>query len=175
MKFLRVLIRLVGVAALMLASLMFLVEEKTVGAVFAVIGVLLTFVFPKKINKKQIANPEADQPKGLDRSVDTKKQTTEIFGEDRLAPTRWVVFDTETTGLRPEEDRIIEFSGRLVEEGRVLDTFTTLINPKCELPPHITRITGIAQADLKNARIFRAVARKILAFIGGVPVVAHNA
>lgn len=175
MKFLQALVRIIGVAFLLMAAMMFLIEEKSVGAVFTVFGALLTFVFPKKMDKKKSASPALSKSRETDQPRSIPRYTTELVDNERLTPLRWVVLDTETTGLRPGEDRIIEFSGCLMEAGKTLDTFTTLINPKCELPPHITRITGITEAELKSARSFRAVARRISAFIGENPVVGHNA
>lgn len=67
-----------------------------------------------------------------------------------------VVFDTETTGLKPfKGDVVIQFAGVLCHfEGDMLiedESFQTYINPQCSLPPKITELTGITDETLVNA------------------------
>ena len=40
-----------------------------------------------------------------------------------------VVLDLETTGLNPRTDKIIEIGALLVEDGEILDTFSTFVSP----------------------------------------------
>ncbi|NLO94910.1 MAG: hypothetical protein GX388_02730 [Firmicutes bacterium] len=80
----------------------------------------------------------------------------------------------ETTGLDPERDRIIEiFMLALSKSGEVAQ-YETLINPERPLLPEIVELTGLTDADLKDAPLEAAVAPEIREFIGlGTPV-AHN-
>ena len=92
---------------------------------------------------------------------------------------REIAFDTETTGLNPNEgDRIIELGAvemiNHIPSGR---TFRTLINPGREVSADTVRITGITDDDLKDAPPFEApeVIDSFLEFIGDATLVAHNA
>ena len=92
---------------------------------------------------------------------------------------REIAFDTETTGLKPEDgDRIIELGAvemiNHIPSGR---TFRTLINPGRAVSADTVRITGITDDDLKDAPPFEApeVIDAFLEFIGDATLVAHNA
>ncbi len=55
----------------------------------------------------------------------------------------YVALDLETTGLDPEQDRIIEIGAvRFDASGRELEAYQQLINPGREIPPFIERFTG---------------------------------
>lgn len=90
-------------------------------------------------------------------------------------PKAYVVLDLETTGLSPARDRIIEFGAIKVQDGQEVDELHVLINPECPIPPRITQITGITDADVTGAPPILAIIQDISDFIGDLPVVAHNA
>jgi DNA polymerase III subunit epsilon len=54
----------------------------------------------------------------------------------------FVVVDTETTGLQPRSDRVIEIAAVRVRSGEVRGSFQTLLNPQRSIPPFIVRFTG---------------------------------
>lgn len=87
----------------------------------------------------------------------------------------WIVLDTETTGLSPFEDRIIELAAVKYKNGQPVEQFVSLVNPGMPLDPEITRLTGINDRELKKAPAFSEIAPKVRDFIGDLPVVAHNA
>ncbi len=87
----------------------------------------------------------------------------------------YVALDTETTGLRPESDAIIEVAAvRFDLEGNVLGTYASLVNPQAPIPAKIQRITGIKQLDVAGAPPLRDVAPRLLSFVQSAPVVGHN-
>ena len=96
-----------------------------------------------------------------------------------MSQIREVCFDTETTGLRPEEgDRIIELGAvELLNHIPTGRTFRTLINPGREVSADTVRITGLTDEHLKDAPRFEApeVIDAFLEFIGDATLVAHNA
>ena len=88
----------------------------------------------------------------------------------------FVAIDLETTGLDFEKDEIIEVALVRFENGVERESVDYLVKPtSVTLRPFIESLTGISNADLENAEPFAAVAQKIYAFIGDLPIVAHNA
>lgn len=87
----------------------------------------------------------------------------------------YVVFDTETTGLEPEIDKIIEISAIKYINNEPVDTFTTLVNPKQKLDPFITKLTGIKIFDLIKSPTINNVLPGFFDFIEDYVLVAHNA
>lgn len=89
----------------------------------------------------------------------------------------FVVADLETTGLRAEENDILEFAAVQVgADGAVQAEFSMLMNVGHPLPPEIVRLTGITDEDV--AREGRPIAEALgtfLAFVGAQPVFFHNA
>jgi len=86
---------------------------------------------------------------------------------------KFVVVDVETTGLNPDEHRIVEICLLTVENGDVKEVWTTRFNP--EGPVGKTEIHGITDADVRNAPLFRDSLQEIQSRIKDVVLVAHNA
>lgn len=86
-----------------------------------------------------------------------------------------VALDLETTGLDVQQDSIIEIGAVRLQDGQIIDEFSTLVNPGFDIPPETTHITGIFQENLRGAPILEAVLTQIDAFVGNAPIVAHNA
>jgi DNA polymerase-3 subunit epsilon len=119
------------------------------------------------------------------RSWAQQEQLTTVVGLYAGATTRVCVLDTETTGLSPGRDRVIEVCAAWVDlttgafetdpaTGKPL-VRATLINPDMPIPLAATKIHGIRNADVKSAPRFDQVWPAVLRFIGDGPVVAHNA
>ena len=87
----------------------------------------------------------------------------------------YVVFDTETTGLKDQVDQIIEIGALKVIDNEVVEEFDVLINPETEIPEIITEITGITQEMVVQEKTISYVLPKFLEFVGDLPVVCHNA
>lgn len=87
----------------------------------------------------------------------------------------YVVFDIETTGLKPQECKITEIGAIKIENGEVVDKFSQLINPGVAIPPNITELTGISDAMVADMPAIDEVLPKFLNFCGDATVVAHNA
>ncbi len=88
---------------------------------------------------------------------------------------RLAIIDVETTGGSGVYDRIIEVGVLVVENGEIIDSFETLINPERSVPPMITSLTGIANDNLAGAPLFEDVADRITELLDGALFVAHNA
>lgn len=90
-------------------------------------------------------------------------------------PNNYIVFDTETTGLHPEVDKIIELSAIKFVDHVKVDEFSYLVNPKVKLDPIITKVTGLNDNDLKDAPTIKEVLPQFIEWSNGFTLVAHNA
>ncbi len=88
---------------------------------------------------------------------------------------KFIIIDTETTGLSPYTERIIEIGAIKIENGQISDTFREYVNPKRPIPLNITNLTGISDAMVKNASLIDEVLQRFIAFAGEYIVIAHNA
>ncbi len=86
-----------------------------------------------------------------------------------------IVLDTETTGLDYTRERIIEFAGVRLENGKIKEEFQTLINPHQHIRKSSMAVHGITQDMVEDAPTEEEALPKILEFIGDYPIVAHNA
>lgn len=86
----------------------------------------------------------------------------------------YVVVDVETTGGRPEQDRIIEIAALKVQRGVIVDRCCYLLDPERRLPGFITRLTGITPQMLQQAPRFAQIADELSAFLADSIFVAHN-
>jgi len=85
-----------------------------------------------------------------------------------------VVLDLETTGTWIEKDRIIEIAMvKLMPDGQK-QVYDTKVNPGMPIPPVVTELTGIRDADVKDVPAFAAIAAKVLAFIGDADMGGFN-
>ena len=77
-----------------------------------------------------------------------------------------IALDIESTGVWVEKDKIIEIALIQFSPGGAKKTLHTRVNPGMPIPAVVTQLTGIADADVKDAPYFKDVAAKILDFIG---------
>lgn len=86
------------------------------------------------------------------------------------------VIDFETTGTSPRcGARTTEIAAVLVDGGRIVDSFQSLMHSGARVPPFIERLTGISNAMLRRAPPAADVMREVMRFTAGCPLVAHNA
>jgi DNA polymerase-3 subunit epsilon len=89
--------------------------------------------------------------------------------------TSLAIVDVETTGMSARYNRVIEIAIIRVEGNKIIDTFTSCINPETHIPSFITHLTGISQKDVENAPVFGKVKHKVKKLLKGATFVAHNA
>jgi DNA polymerase-3 subunit epsilon len=111
------------------------------------------------------------------RRLDVTRQWPALTGAD---VSRAVVLDTETTGLDPASDKIIElalvkfeYSRATGEVGRVLEVYDGLEDPGMPIPPESTALHGITDEMVRGRRLDEAAIEQLLDGVG--LVIAHNA
>ena len=86
------------------------------------------------------------------------------------------VIDFETTGLSPGQgDRATEIAAVIMQDGKVVDRYQSLMNAGVRIPQFITELTGITDAMVRKAPVAADVMREVANFVGDMPLVAHNA
>ena len=106
--------------------------------------------------------------------VDDLTEIAQGAGNQTLSDT-YVVFDLETTGFSPIQDKIIEIGAVKVENGQITEKFSTFVNPKIPIPFEITKLTGITDEMVVDAKPIEEVLPEFLGFIKDAVLVAHNA
>ncbi len=104
---------------------------------------------------------------------DTKKivqapKGQSLFGE-------FVVFDLETTGFSPINSKIIEIGAVKICDGRIIDRFSTFVNPEIPIPLRIEKLTGINDKMVADSLSIKEVLPQFLDFCKDAALVAHNA
>ncbi len=87
----------------------------------------------------------------------------------------FTVFDLETTGMSPVNDRIVELAALRVECDGSVTTFESLVNPGCRIPAAAVSVHHITDAMVDEAPAFPGIARDFLNFAEESTLVAHNA
>lgn len=87
----------------------------------------------------------------------------------------FVVFDLETTGFSNKNDKITEIGAVKVENFKVVDRFSQLINPEKDISYKVQELTGITNDLIKDKPTIEEVLPKFVEFIGDSVLVAHNA
>lgn len=87
----------------------------------------------------------------------------------------YAVIDIETTGGSARHERITEIAVYIHDGSRIIDEYSTLINPERNIPYFITSMTGITNEMVEDAPKFYEVAKKIVELTEGKVFVAHNA
>lgn len=95
---------------------------------------------------------------------------------DAVIDGRYIVFDLETTGLSNASERIIEIGAVKVENGQIIDSFDTFVDPEKAISPEITRLTSITNEMVAGAPTESEALEQFFHFCDGCDIfVAHNA
>lgn len=86
----------------------------------------------------------------------------------------YTVFDLETTGISPQTDKVVEISGVKVRGGKVVNEFSSLVNPLINIPYNATRVNGITDEMVADKPTFEAVLKEFIDFIEDDILVGHN-
>lgn len=86
----------------------------------------------------------------------------------------YVLYDLETTGTSGNYDEIIEISAVKVRNGKIVEEFSELVNPKRSIPARASMVNHIYDEMVKDAPTFEEILPKFLQFIGEDILVGHN-
>jgi DNA polymerase-3 subunit alpha (Gram-positive type) len=86
----------------------------------------------------------------------------------------YVCIDLETTGLNPKLDKIIEIGAIKVRDGKVVDTFSSYVNPGRKLEERIVELTGITQSQVDGAEEITTILPGLLNFLEDLPLLGHR-
>ena len=104
---------------------------------------------------------------------DLKGLVTDSQNQDLNAD--YVVFDLETTGFSPETNRIIEIGAVKVQNGKIVDKFSTFVNPQVPIPFRIEQLTSINDSMVIDAPVIADILPEFMKFCEECVMVAHNA
>ncbi len=88
---------------------------------------------------------------------------------------RYVVVDVETTGHAViKGDRVIQIGAVVIEEGEIIESYSSFVNPGKPIPPFIEELTGISDDTVADAPSFQEIVPVLLNLLEGGSFVAHN-
>ncbi len=136
-------------------------------------GVVQAFPEAHKLLGKD--NPDMKVIYGVEAYLvpDNNSIVTNPKGQD--IDTTYCVLDLETTGFSATTERITEVGIMKVKNGEVIDKFSEFVNPEKHIPTKVTEVTNITDDMVKDAPTIKEMFPKILEFIKGSVLVAHNA
>ncbi len=112
---------------------------------------------------------------GLEAFVIDDLKDIVIKPENYTLDDTFVVFDIETTGFSAVNDKIIEFGAVKIKDGKIIDRFSSFVNPQIPIPFKIEELTGINDNMVSSADTIELVLPRFLEFSKGCIAVAHNA
>lgn len=120
--------------------------------------------------------PEAERPLTYDFAL-LEGRDGAASRDTPLRDLSFVVFDTETTGLDPDTDAIVQIGAVRVLGGRIVpgEVFETLVDPGRQIPAASSRVHGITDAAVSGSPGPAEAAQAFRRFADGSVPVAHNA
>lgn len=131
-----------------------------------------------------IEEEEQQEEKGFEgRAVEVEKLTAleqdTMFGREtkynnKIMGKSIVVFDVETTGLDPSIEQIIELGAVKIEDGNIVEKFSTFVKPTKKIPFEVVRLTGITDEMVEDAPPIEFVIKEFYEFSKGCILSGHN-
>ncbi len=121
-------------------------------------------------------SPDAARPLIYDFDLSEHEGEHEI--EQRvIEDLTYVVFDTETTGLTPHKDELVQIGAVRVVKGKIVEgeRLEMFVNPGRPIPPASTRVHGITDDMVAGAPDAATAVSRFHEFVRGAVIVAHNA
>ncbi len=145
-------------------------------------------ILPEEVMADAIAYGHAE----LQKSIDMQEKLVASVGKPKKVPfvgpkaesvvklgkllsqgqSEFVIFDLETTSMKPENGYIVDIAALRVRDGQVVDRFESLVNPGRPIVGH--QVHGISTDDVSNAPTASEVLANFVGWVGETPVAAHN-
>lgn len=120
-------------------------------------------------------NPDMKVIYGVEAYLAPDKNPSVANIKGQPIDTTYCVLDLETTGFSPITEKITEIGIMKLEGGKVIDKFCCFVNPEKNIPERVVEVTNITNDMVKDAETIDKVFPKIMDFIEGSVLVAHNA
>ena len=87
----------------------------------------------------------------------------------------YAIVDIETTGGSYNEEGITEIAVYRFDGHKIVDRFSSLVNPERKIQPFVVNLTGINNEMLRSAPKFYEIAKRVIEITNDFILVAHNA
>ncbi len=131
--------------------------------------------FPEAHKLLGYDNPDMKIIYGVEAYLAPDKNSIVSNSKKQSIDTTYCVLDLETTGFSATNEKITEVGIMKVKDGKVIDEFSTFVNPEKHIPARVTEVTNITDDMVKDAPTIKEIFPKILEFIQDSVLVAHNA
>ncbi|NLZ48813.1 MAG: DNA polymerase III subunit alpha [Clostridiales bacterium] len=120
-------------------------------------------------------NPNMKVIYGVEAYLAPDKKPSVMNSKGQSIDTTYCVLDLETTGFSPVTEKITEIGIMKFKDGKVIDKFSTFVNPEKPIPARVVEVTNITDDMVKDAETIEQVFPKMMEFIKDSVLVAHNA
>ena len=131
--------------------------------------------FPEAHKLLGVDNPDMKVIYGVEAYLVSDSSAVVVNDKGQSIDTTYCVLDLETTGLSAKTEKITEIGIMKVVNGEVVDIFSEFVNPEKHIPERVQEITGITDDMVIDSPKIEELFPKILEFINGSVLVAHNA
>lgn len=129
---------------------------------------------PEKVEIKKEDIEKEQSPKQISIYKRNLKDRKNKYNYVNRNLKNYIVIDTETTGLSAQRDHIIEICALKIKNGKIIDNYTSLVNPGIMIPKSSIKIHGITDDMVVDAPTIEQVLPEFLDFIGNQPLIGHN-
>ncbi|MEM5818976.1 MAG: exonuclease domain-containing protein, partial [Desulfitobacterium hafniense] len=120
-------------------------------------------------------NPNMKVIYGVEAYLAPDKKPSVTHPQGQSIDTTYCVLDLETTGFSAVTEKITEIGIMKIQGGKIIDQFGCFVNPEKPIPARVVEVTNITDDMVRDAETIDQVFPKLLQFIEGSVLVAHNA
>ena len=131
--------------------------------------------FPEAHKLLGIDNPDMKVIYGVEAYLVPDGSPVVVNDKGQDIDTAYCVLDLETTGLSAKTEKITEIGIMKIKNGEVLEKFCEFVNPEKPIPQKVQEVTNITDDMVRDAPTIDVLFPKVLEFIKGSVLVAHNA
>ena len=131
--------------------------------------------FPEAHKMLGYDNPDMKVIYGVEAYLAPDKNPIVENSKGQDIDTTYCVLDLETTGFSAKTEKITEVGIMKLKNGEVIDSFSCFVNPEKHIPQRVSEVTHITDEMVADSETIDKVFPKILEFIEGSVLVAHNA